>query len=330
LKKVLAAAGAAACAVLYAASYASAAPAQCTPTGYEKDGINLTAAVINPASTITGPVDATGCNIAVYYGPGTTGTVSAADIHGANYFGVVNNGGNVTVTRSSIHDIGESPLNGSQHGNAVYWAFGSSATGSITRNTISKYQKGGIVVNSGSVLISGNTVTGEGPVTYIAQNGIQVGYGAAAQVLANRVTGNAYAGTGKASSGGILVVAGPWYFDTPYSTNVSVVGNTLLGNDVGVYLSNVAADGGAPETKTSAYVVGNTIRNDAVTNITGNGDGRGYQAGISDTGNGDWIALNAISGIGYRPAAGDSTFLRFIDADPPYAVNAHVIHNLTP
>jgi hypothetical protein len=322
LKKVLAAAAAAACAALYAASYASAAPASCTPTGYEKDGINLTAATINPAGTVTGPIDATGCNIAVYYGPGTTGTVSAADIHGANYFGVVNNGGNVTVTRSSIHDIGESPLDGSQHGNAVYWAFGSSATGSITRNTISNYQKGGIVVNSGSALISGNTVTGKGPVDFIAQNGIQVGYGATAQVLANRVTGNAYTGTSTVS-GGIIVVGGPGYgAGLPYTTNVSIVGNTLVGNDVGINLSNLAADDHAPATKTSAYVVGNAIRNDAVTN------GYVYQAGISDTGNGDWIAFNAISGLGYTPV-GDTVFA--IDAeDPSYAANAHVIRNLTP
>jgi len=328
LKKVLAAAAAAACAALVAISHASAATV-CTPTGYVKDGIDLTAAQINPVGTVTGAVDATGCNIAVYYGAGSTGTVNAADIHGANYFGVVNDGGKVTVTRSSIHDIGETPLNGTQHGSAVYWTFGSASTGSITRNTISKYQKGGIVVNSGSALISGNTVTGEGAVDYTAQNGIQVGYGATAQVIANRVTGNAYSGANGAASGGILVVGGPGYgADLPYTTNTVITGNTLLGNDVGIYLSNVAAGGGAPTTKTSSYVVGNVIRNDVVTNVSGFGS-TGYQAGVSVQGNGDWIALNAISGAGYTPLAGDTPFLRFIDADPAYATDAHVIRNLT-
>lgn len=44
---------------------AIAAPT-CTVTGFVRDGINLTAAQINPA-TVSGDVDATGCNIGVYY-----------------------------------------------------------------------------------------------------------------------------------------------------------------------------------------------------------------------------------------------------------------------
>jgi hypothetical protein len=44
------------------------------------------------------------------------------------------------------------------------------------------------------------TVTGEGAVDYIAQNGIQIGYGAHATVTGNTVTGNAYSGSNLASS----------------------------------------------------------------------------------------------------------------------------------
>ena len=125
----------------------AAAAAVCTPTGFVRDGIDLTAAKINPPGTVTGDVDATGCNIGIYYGPGKTGTVSTATVHGANYFGVVNNGGHVDVKRSSIHDIGESPLNGSQHGIGI--AFVQDTLGShgdITDNRVWLYQKGGIVV----------------------------------------------------------------------------------------------------------------------------------------------------------------------------------------
>ena len=60
-----------------------------------------------------------------------------------------------------------------------------------------------------TVSVTGNTVTGEGPVNYIAQNGIQMGYGAKGAVTSNIVTGNAYSGANQASSGGILVVGGP-------------------------------------------------------------------------------------------------------------------------
>jgi hypothetical protein len=35
----------------------------CTPTGFFRDGIYMTAAVINPQNPVTGQVNATGCNI---------------------------------------------------------------------------------------------------------------------------------------------------------------------------------------------------------------------------------------------------------------------------
>src|SRR5688500_10332557 len=64
-----------------------AAAATCTATGFYRDGINLTAALVNP-DNVTGPVDATGCHIGVYIGPGRSGRVSDADIFGATYFGI--------------------------------------------------------------------------------------------------------------------------------------------------------------------------------------------------------------------------------------------------
>src|SRR6476620_10772081 len=91
---------------------ASQAFAACTPTGFVRDAINLTAAMINPPGTVRGDVDATGCNIAIYYGPGSHGKVDLANVHGSNYYGIVNNGGQVDVTNSAISDIGEKPFNG--------------------------------------------------------------------------------------------------------------------------------------------------------------------------------------------------------------------------
>lgn len=58
-------------------------PPPCTPTGFYQDGINLTAKQIG--GNVTGTLDATSCNIGVYYGPGTSGTVSGT-ISGANYY----------------------------------------------------------------------------------------------------------------------------------------------------------------------------------------------------------------------------------------------------
>ncbi len=177
-------------------------------TGYVRDGITLTAARIG--GTVTGDIDATGCNIGAYFDSASPGSVSDADIYGANYFGVVVNGGSVDIANSSIHDIGETPFNGTQHGNAVYYAYGSSSTGTVSGNHIWDYQKGGIVANGTgtSVSITGNVVTGLGPVNFIAQNGIQLGWGAVGIVEDNTVTGNTYTGGGWASCGLLFYRAG--------------------------------------------------------------------------------------------------------------------------
>jgi hypothetical protein len=305
-------------------STTSSTTVPCYSTGFIRDGIDLTAAQIG--GNVTGALDASGCNVGVYYDSTHTGNVTGANIHGANYYGVVVNGdaGAVTtnVKTSTIHDIGETPLNGTQHGNAIYYrALGTgTATGVISGNTITNYQKGGITANGKvTATITNNHVTGQGPVDYIAQNGIQIGYGAKASVTGNTVTGNAYTGANNASSGGILVVGGPC-FGLPYTTGLTISNNTLTGNDVGVWLFNGDASCNAPATKTNNVVKFNTISNGAVTNTTGESPTCGYQAGVSDLGVKDQIVNNKISGFGYKPTVGgDCTgthpaFLRFIDA----------------
>ena len=314
------------------APVASAGVAACTPTGFVRDTINLTARVINPPGTVSGTVDATGCNIGVYYGPGHTGTVSHADVFGANYFGIVNDGGTVGINHSSVHDIGETPLNGAQHGNAIYFAFGSGAAGSITHNHVWNYQKNGITDTSAGhrVAINHNVVNGEGPVDYIAQNGIEIGFGATATVTHNTVTGNSYTGDGLASSGGILVVGGACFKvpdPAPASVGVRINHNTLRGNDVGVFLANLDSTCAASvATPTRNVVSHNTIKNFAVNNTSGNGAiGQGYQAGVSVAGKLDSINHNHICGLGYRPADTPPPFLFRIDAS--IAIDPRVSHN---
>lgn len=274
---------------------ALAAPV-CTPTGFFRDAINLTAALINPGD-ISGDIDATGCNIGIYYSQ--NGRVRNANVHGANYFGIVNNGAEVEVANSTISDIGEKPFNGTQHGVAIYWVFNSPAKGKIHDNYIWNYQKGGIVVNGpgASSNIQQNTVIGLGPVNFIAQNGIQAGYGANTQIQQNTVSGNSYTGAGQASSGGILLVGGDCY-GGPATTNTRVQNNTGLGNDVGVWFSNLDASCNPVSTPTKDTADNNALINNAVNNTTGNGAGP-YQAGISDQGSGDVIQNNYICGPGY-------------------------------
>lgn len=300
-----------------------ASAATCSPTGFN----GLTAAIVNPTTTVSGPVDANGCDIGVYFSQGT-GAVKKADIHGALWYGVLVNGDTNAVTvdvkDSKIHDIGDTPFNGNQRGIGIYYRsfFNASARGDISGNTISQYQKGGIVANGRGtkVAVRDNTVTGLGPVSYITQNGIQIGYGADASVMKNTVRENSYTGSSTVS-GGIVVVGGPGYgtcpdgSPCPYTVGTQIVGNTVVNNDVGVYLTNLAADFGPPSTATNVKAVNNTISSSALTNNYG---GVGYQAGVSDVGNNDKIITNRISGAGYDPAANPTAYTVEVDADTSF------------
>jgi hypothetical protein len=175
----------------------AAAATTCIPTTFSRDGFFLTAAQVG--GTVSGSLDATGCDIGVYFA--TPGSVtSGAEIFGARYFGVVNDGTSVTVEGASIHNIGESPFNGSQHGVGIYFTNGGS--GAIDGNTVWAYQKGGIVVTlpepwngpATTATVTNNAVRGLGPVSFIAQNGIQVSRGAVATVRGNDISDNFYTG----------------------------------------------------------------------------------------------------------------------------------------
>lgn len=300
---------------------AASVEAACTATGFFRDNINMTAAAINPVPG-TGVIDATGCNIGVYIDhtiAGGVATIQSRDIFGANYFGILVNGdgGSVqaNIKDNIIHNIGEVPFNGAQHGVGIYvraFFAGNNVTGEITGNTVFAYQKGGIVVNGRGGRISkvnSNRVIGQGHVPYIAQNGIQVGYGAMptpAQVVGNMVTGNSYIGIpgdGSASAG-ILVVGGPWLGNCPdgnvcpYTNQVVIAGNLLFNNDTAVNTVNAPADFSAPPSQTQVIVYQNLAGSDFCYN-------QAYQAGISALGNTDYIYNNYIlQGGGYGPACG--------------------------
>jgi nitrous oxidase accessory protein NosD len=218
-----------------AAVPAVAHAATCTPTGFWRDGINLTAAQVG--GPVRGTLDATGCNIGVYLDAGHPGSVTNADISGATYYGVVVNGVAANVTGSAVHNIGDVPFDGMQHGNAILYING--ARGTISGNTVTHFQKNGITVSGKaangvdlstaktSATVVMNVVTGEAvtaPIGYIAQNGIQISYGADATVALNTVSGFRYAGADQAC-GVLLWQAG----------HVTVLFNRITNSDITVY-----------------------------------------------------------------------------------------------
>jgi len=293
-------------------------PATCSTQMVEVDGISLTAALVNPVGTVTGTINAAHCNIGIYFGPGHTGTVKGATVENANYFGIVNDGGAVNVTNSAVENIGDSPLDGMQQGVGIYFDKDGNSKGTVESNTVTGYQKNGIVVDGvgSSATISGNTVTGQGPTAVIAQNGIEVGYGATATISGNTVSKNAYTGTAGVSSSGILVFGGSWLApNVPYTTGVSVTHNTLTNNDVGVYLYNSPDGSTAPLTATNDSVVNNTINDMYMSNT--------YQAGISDFGNHDNIVNNKIGGAGYQPTSAPTGSVYFA-IDPSGSTRPHI------
>ena len=202
------------------------AASACTTTGLVRDGIDLTAARIG--GSVSGTVDATGCDIAVY----NPKSVTNADIHGARYFGVVVNGINVNTINSKVHQIGDSPFDGMQRGRGILYING--ATGTISGNKVYAFQKNGIEVNGlgadgstptsakTSATIVNNVITGQGPIDYIAQNGIVIRSGATATVKDNTVSSLSYTPDGTEATGLLNYEAG----------KITVSGNKFVGTEV--------------------------------------------------------------------------------------------------
>ena len=160
-------------------------------------------------------------------------------------------------------------------------------------------------------------MTGGAPLSYIARNGIQIGFGATGMVKRNTVSGNSY--TGPDVSGGIIVVGGPGYGE-PFCVNVQIQQNTVSESDVAIFISQYEADFSAPATATNIKIVNNTLSKAGVTN------GYIYQAGVSDVGNNDKIISNRISGAGYDPnTMSGQTF--DVDADASFTNRAKVHAN---
>ncbi|HET9944183.1 MAG TPA: right-handed parallel beta-helix repeat-containing protein, partial [Actinomycetes bacterium] len=125
--------------------------------------------------------------------------------------GILLDGASGTISDNHVLGINQG-ASGCQEGNAIearnapFDTTGPDTTVSITGNVVDDYQKTGILVN-GSVkaTVTGNDVSGLGPVPYIAQNGVQVSRGATATVESNRIADNWYTGSADAISCGLLL-----------------------------------------------------------------------------------------------------------------------------
>ena len=144
-----------------------------------------------------------------------------------------------SISGGSVLNIRDNPLSGVQGGVGIYAQANGSNVKSVDVDgvTVAGYQKNGITFNGcgcadaldGQVsgVISNNTITGAGPTALIAQNGIQVGFGAGpVSISGNTVSGNYYTGNpANGTSAGILMFS---------TKNNTVSGNRVSGNNTGV------------------------------------------------------------------------------------------------
>src|SRR5206468_10565509 len=112
------------------------------------------------------------------------------------------------VDHVTLTGVRDNPLSSVQSGVAIYAnnTDGVSRGLTISNNTITNYQKNGMSLNGAGLgaTVSANIVTGAGPTSLIAQNGIQVSSGAQALITGNTVSGNIYTPQ-SAASVGILI-----------------------------------------------------------------------------------------------------------------------------
>jgi hypothetical protein len=111
---------------------------------------------------------------------------------GADLIGILYKNASGEVKRVAVRNITLSAtLNGCQSGNAILVQSGGGEVSkvNVADSSIHDYQKNGITANEigTEVRIENNVVTGIGPTTGAAQNGIQIGYGAGGSITNNTV-----------------------------------------------------------------------------------------------------------------------------------------------
>jgi hypothetical protein len=148
-------------------------------------------------------------------------------------------GATLTFADSAITAAGAVPLNGCQGGVGVLVTDGHLK---MWHDAISGYQKNGVAIkNAGSTAVIGDVrVTGAGPTSQIAQNGIEIAEGAWGWVTGSKVSGNEcdHPSCGpdnltQSQSAGYL-----FYNAAPGSV---VSHSTAFGNDMGVYFAAASA-----------------------------------------------------------------------------------------
>ncbi len=202
------------------------------------------------------------------------GSANGLTACGPTLIGILYQDASGSIEHNAVRQVRlASTLPGCQSGNAIEVESSSSGQSNVTiaDNSVDSYQKNGITANEPrtKVDVTENAVTGLGPTTGAAQNGIQIGFGARGRVTNNAVADNIYspcesAANCPSNATGILIFQ---------SDGVRVERNTVGTNQVGIF---VAANDG--------NIGGNTVFHSVALD------------GIALVGNGNSVSSNDISG----------------------------------
>ncbi|MEX1995713.1 MAG: hypothetical protein WD887_02970, partial [Candidatus Saccharimonadales bacterium] len=221
-----------------------------TLTGAGRDNTFIESPAIL-ASTGTGKNDIVAVVSPDSDNPSITVNISGITVDGKNqsidnFVGVHFYGANGSLSNSRITGMRDVVLGSQSRWGVVVnhpWDTLIHETVSVTGNIVDNYQKSAIIATElgTSVTITGNTVTGAGLTTVIAQNGIEVNYGASGTVSNNTVSGHNYTPDTDYAAG--ILVVGNTLAPNPAQPATSISGNTVTENEIGVAISKDTAWG---------------------------------------------------------------------------------------
>jgi hypothetical protein len=264
-----------------------------------------------------------------------------------NTSGIVNH----LVTRNQYLGASESdPLNGCQSGLGIFAQSGNGETSVVTveNSSVHDYQKNGITGNeAGTTLtVTGNQVVGQGSTNGAAENGIQIGFGAAGTVSGNTVIDDVWGPDTSSDPGN--AAAGILLFDAASGVTVKLnaVGNTQFG----IALATDTSGLGDGETVNNNKVIGtrifdgidictngNTIHANTVTNSTESAIHLDASCGLNPPvggGNNNTVTNNIVSDatVGILKDTGVSgntttpnTFSTTATTDPAGKARSHIL-----
>lgn len=185
-------------------------------------------------------------------------------------------------------------LNACQSGTGIFVQSGNGGVSKVEIDhcTVHDFQKNGITADEkGTVtIIRRNVVTGIGPTTGAAQNGVQIGFGAAGSILDNVVTNNVWApctaiATCTVVATNILVTQ---------SDGVEVSGNTAGISQVNIFVHGDDAEIGRNETFATAVFDGIRVQGDQ-SRVRHNHVFNGAESGVFLSGNNNVVTENTIT-----------------------------------